>query len=83
MTRIPPRSASGVRLAGDDYQHLVTWNEVLVAMRPGKGAETLTVEARDAGNVDDIVITYRAARTRGRPIKWWAFELSLGDGCRL
>ena len=20
---------------------------------------------------------------RGRPIKWWAFELSLGDSCRL
>lgn len=22
-------------------------------------------------------------KTRRRPIKWWAFELSLGDGCRL
>lgn len=69
MTRVPSRSASGVRLAGDDYQHLVTWNEVLVAMRPGKGAETLTVEARDAGNVDDIVITYRTARTKYVQVK--------------
>ena len=24
-----------------------------------------------------------AACPRGRPIKWWALGLSLGDGCRL
>ena len=69
MTRVPPRSASGVRLAGDDYQHLVTWNELLVALRPEKGAETIAVEARDAGNVDDIVITYRTARTKYVQVK--------------
>ena len=69
VTRVPPRSASGVRLAGDDYQHLVTWNEVRVALRPEKGAETITVEARDAGNVDDIVVTYRTARTKYVQVK--------------
>jgi len=69
MTGIPARSPSGVRLSGDDYQHLVTWNEVLVAMRPDSGAETITVEARDAGNVDDIVVVYRSARVKYTQVK--------------
>ena len=69
MSRVPSRSASGVRLGGDDYQHLVTWNEVLAALRPEKGVETITVEARDSGNVDDIVITYWNARTKYVQVK--------------
>ena len=44
MNGIPGRSPSGVRLSGDDYQHIVTWNEVLVAMRPDSGADAITVE---------------------------------------
>ena len=69
MTRIPSRSSSGARIGGDDYQHLVTWNEVLAALRPDRGVETITVEARDVGNVDDIVITYRTARTKYVQVK--------------
>lgn len=56
MGEVPGRSPSGVRLAGDEYQHLVTWNEVLLALRPGSDVTRITVEAREAGNVDDIVV---------------------------
>jgi SMODS-associated and fused to various effectors sensor domain len=58
---VPRRSPSGVRLAGDEYQHIVTWNEALNAARPGSDVASLTVEAPDAGNLDDIVIERRAA----------------------
>src|SRR5690349_14806141 len=69
MPDAPPRSPSGVRLAGDDYQHLVTWNVVLLALRPGSGAATVTVEDRDAGNVDDIVIRYHDGQIRYLQVK--------------
>lgn len=55
MTDVPSRSASGVRGEGDDFQHLVTLNEALRAVR-GNGIVAVTVEAADAGNVDDIVL---------------------------
>lgn len=69
MTAVPPRHPSGVRMAGDDYQHLVTWNEVLLALRPDSGAETVTVEAPDAGNLDDVVVAYRARRAKNVQVK--------------
>ena len=59
MTNVPGRSPSGVRLAGDEYQHIVTWNEVLSALRPESAVTAITVEAPDAGNVDDIVTERR------------------------
>lgn len=55
MTNVPKRNRSGVRGEGDDYQHLVTLNEVLRATR-GNGISAMTVEADGAGNVDDIVL---------------------------
>lgn len=55
MTDVPSRNRSGVRGEGDDYQHLVTLNDVLRAIR-GNGIRAVTVEADDAGNVDDIVL---------------------------
>jgi hypothetical protein len=61
VTDVPGRSPSGVRLAGDEYQHIVTWNEVLGAVRPESAVTAITVEAPDAGNVDDIVIEHREA----------------------
>lgn len=56
MSHIPGRSPSGVRIAGDEYQHLVAWNEVLNALRPDSDVVSITVEAPDAGNVDDVVL---------------------------
>ena len=55
MISTPSRSISGVRLEGDDYQHIVTLNEVLRAMR-GNGITAVSVEASNTGNVDDIVL---------------------------
>ena len=56
MNDIAGRSPSGVRIAGDYYQHLVAWNETLEALRPGKDVIAVTVEHPGAGNVDDIVV---------------------------
>jgi hypothetical protein len=50
------RSASGARLAGDDYQHLIAWSWALRALLPGGEVRALEVEAPDAGNVDDVVL---------------------------
>jgi hypothetical protein len=68
MSDIPRRATSAPRIAGDDYQHLVTLNEVLSAMR-GNGASTLTVEASNAGNVDDVVVHYIEQPPRFTQIK--------------
>jgi hypothetical protein len=68
MPDVPSRSRSGVRLEGDDYQHLVTLNEVLRAIR-GNGIGAVTVEAVDAGNVDDVVLHGQTARTRFTQVK--------------
>lgn len=55
MTDEPSRSSSGVRSEGDGYQHLITLNEALRAMR-GNGVTSITVEASGVGNLDDIVL---------------------------
>ncbi|MDW3217754.1 MAG: SAVED domain-containing protein [Acidimicrobiales bacterium] len=69
MSQIPGRSSSGVRIAGDDYQHLVTWNEVLNALGQNSDVMTITVEAPDAGNVDDVVIRRRSGSHRYIQVK--------------
>lgn len=69
MTDLPSRARSASRIAGDDYQHLVTWCEVLLALRPDSGVTSMTVEAADAGNVDDIVIERQAAAGRFIQVK--------------
>lgn len=69
MSGVPGRSSSGVRIAGDDYQHLVAWNEVLNALRPDSDVASITVEAPEAGNVDDVVIRRRSGRHRYIQVK--------------
>src|SRR5438876_225290 len=69
MGEVPGRSPSGVRIAGDDYQHLVTWNEVLLALRPGSDVTRITVEDREAGNVDDIVVEHSSGPTEYTQVK--------------
>jgi hypothetical protein len=54
------RSSSGARIAGDDLQHLVAWIEVLRALLPRSDVTAIAVEARDAGNVDDVVVSHAA-----------------------
>jgi hypothetical protein len=61
MSQSGNRPASAARLAGDDYQHLVTLNEVLLAVH-GNDVKEAAVEASDAGNVDDLVLYGREIR---------------------
>lgn len=53
------RSASGARIAGDDYQHLVAWCWTLRALLPGHQITAIEVEAPDVGNVDDVVLIHQ------------------------
>lgn len=52
------RAASGARLQGDDFQHLVVWYHALRSQRADSRVVSIAVEAADAGNADDLVITY-------------------------
>lgn len=57
-----PRSASGARQGGDDFQHLIAWNRTLRSLPPERGLVAVEVEALDVGNVDDVVIRSSAHR---------------------
>ncbi len=60
MSAIPPPPApSGARLGGDDYQHLLTWLHAVKLLRGRDGVTRIEIEARDAGNVDDLVVHRR------------------------
>ena len=69
MTSTTGRTRSAVRIAGDDYQHLVAWNEALEALRPDNDVVSVTVEQPDAGNVDDVVLRRRARPHRYIQVK--------------
>ena len=69
MSSTTGRTASAVRIAGDDYQHLVAWNEALEALRPDNDVVSVTVEQPDAGNVDDVVLRRRARPHRYIQVK--------------
>jgi hypothetical protein len=68
MTDVPKRNRSGVRTEGDDYQHYVTLNQALMALRD-KRFVAVTVEADDAGNVDDIVLHDESGPARFTQVK--------------
>ena len=59
MSDTTGRSPSATRIAGDYFQHLVSWNESLEALRSKDDLAAVTVEHPDAGNVDDIVVHRR------------------------
>ncbi|HEU4975764.1 MAG TPA: SAVED domain-containing protein [Baekduia sp.] len=62
MEHMPTRS--GVRLTGDDFQHVFTWLKALRCLVSNGDVASVSFEVREAGNVDDIVVEYRAgART--------------------
>lgn len=48
--------ASGARLTGDDVQHAVAWHAALRTVVPHAGVRSVTVEAANVGNVDDVVV---------------------------
>lgn len=49
-------SASGARLAGDDYQHVLTWLHGLELLLVDGEVTRIEFEADQAGNVDDLVV---------------------------
>jgi hypothetical protein len=49
-------SASGARLAGDDYQHALTWIHALKLLLTDGDVTRIEFEADNAGNVDDLIV---------------------------
>lgn len=71
MNAIPPPPApSGARLSGDDYQHLLTWLHAVKLLRGRDGVTRIEIEARDAGNVDDLVVHRRGRRPVYHQVKF-------------
>lgn len=58
------RSASGARIAGDDYQHLIAWWYLLELLLRGRLIRHVSVEDPDAGSVDDVTVTYEKNSAR-------------------
>jgi hypothetical protein len=55
---------SGARLAGDDYQHLLSWWYLLELMLRGRGLKVVTVEDPEAGFVDDITLEHEPSASQ-------------------
>jgi hypothetical protein len=71
MDPIPSLPAtSGSRLGGDDYQHLLTWLHVVKLLRGRDGVIRVELEAREAGNVDDIVVHRNGRRAIYHQVKF-------------
>jgi hypothetical protein len=66
---LPGPSSSGARLTGDDLQHLVAWYWALCSLRPEQAITSVAVEAQQAGNVDDVVVTRRVGPTDYTQVK--------------
>lgn len=54
-TELP--GASGARVTGDDVQYAVAWHAALRTLVPHAGIRSVTVEAANLGNVDDVVVS--------------------------
>jgi hypothetical protein len=65
-----PPSASGARIAGDDYQHLLAWSGALRALQPGSDVVAFELEAPRIGNVDDIVLRRAVRPSEYCQVKW-------------
>lgn len=66
--RLP--SASGARLAGDDYQHLLTWIHALKLLLIDGDVTKIEFEADKAGNVDDLIVHRAGQPTLYHQIKF-------------
>lgn len=73
MTRVSAgRAPSGARLLGDDVQHLIVWYHALLTQNPKHPIAELRVEAADAGNVDDLTITFASGQR-----EYWQVKASV------
>jgi hypothetical protein len=76
MTKpLPVPSPSGARVAGDRYQWLVAWHACLTVMYDAASgasnpAVSVSVEADNAGNLDDVVIRRRRPPHSYRQVKY-------------
>jgi hypothetical protein len=52
------------RLAGDDYQHLLAWLQILELRMPGSLVRSVIVEDPDAAHVDDVTTFYDSTARR-------------------
>lgn len=52
------------RLAGDDYQHLLGWLQILELLMPNSQVQSVAVEDPDAAHVDDVTTLYELAADR-------------------
>lgn len=52
------------RLAGDDYQHLLGWLQILELLMPNSQVKSVAVEDPDAAHVDDVTTLYESAADR-------------------
>lgn len=66
--RLP--SASGARLAGDDYQHVLTWIYALKLLIVDGDVTKIEFEADNAGNVDDLIVHRAGQPTLYHQIKF-------------
>lgn len=46
------------RLGGDDYQHLYSWQLILLLKKPGSRVQLVTIEDELAGSFDDVTVHY-------------------------
>jgi hypothetical protein len=53
-------AASGARLLGDDYQHLLTWLHAAQLVHRDPEVTRVELEKYGAGNVDDLVVHRRS-----------------------
>lgn len=63
-------AASGARLLGDDYQHLLTWLHAAQLVHRDPRVTRVELEKHDAGNVDDLVVHRRDEPTLYHQVKF-------------
>lgn len=68
-------AASGARLLGDDYQHLLTWLHAAQLVHHDPQVTRVELEKHGAGNVDDLVV-----HRRGQPALYHQVKFTTQPG---
>jgi hypothetical protein len=63
-------AASGARLLGDDFQHVLTWLHAAQLVHRSPSVTRVELEKRDAGNVDDLVVRTSAGADQYHQVKF-------------
>lgn len=66
-------AASGARLLGDDYQHLLTWLHAAQLLRRDPEIVRVEMEKQAAGNVDDLVVHRRSGHALYHQVKFTTY----------